>query len=175
LSKSVARLGYHGLMVRLKIFGISPQGRDMVVALTPEDGDGSEIIPIWITPSAGYAMVLASNGKHAERPLATDLLLDAIKEFGKVVTTEIYGLTGSTFFAHIVIERNDGTKLTLDARPSDTITLALYTGLPIEMDDELYESEKLLELRSEKVEDEMERFRDFLDSVEPEDFKMDLP
>jgi bifunctional DNase/RNase len=164
-------------MVRLKIFGISPEGRAMVVALTPEDGDGSEIIPIWITPPVGYTMVMASNGKHSERPLATDLLLQAIKELGaKVVTTEIYGLTGSTFFAHIVIEHSDGKRITLDARPSDTIIVALYEGLPIEMDEELYESEKLKDLSSEdRVEDEVERFRDFLDNVDPEDFKVDMP
>jgi len=122
-------------------------------------------------------MILASNGRRAERPLTTDLLLETVKELGgKVVATEIYGLSGSTFFAHIVVERADGSKHILDARPSDTITVALYLGLPIEMDEELYNSERLVELPPEKkVEDEVDRFRDFLDNVDPNDFKIDLP
>jgi bifunctional DNase/RNase len=74
-----------------------------------------------------------------------------------------------TFFANLVIER-DGSEVVISARPSDAVAVAARTGSPLFADKELLDGAGV-EIEEDGQEDEIERFREFLDEITPEDFE----
>ena len=93
--------------------------------------DGERLVPIWIGPAEAHAITLALERVKPERPLTHDLLKAVLDGLGaEVLKIVINELKNNTFFARIVI-RCDSQLLSVDARPSDSIALALRTGSPI--------------------------------------------
>jgi bifunctional DNase/RNase len=106
--------------------------------------------------------------------LMRDLLeaLDAVLE--RVVITE---LRSATYYAELQLRRGQ-SRLTVSSRPSDAVALAVRTGCPLFVEDELMEAEGIV-LPAEDEDEEGEstnpdelvgQFREFLDTVRPEDF-----
>jgi bifunctional DNase/RNase len=83
---------------------------------------------------------------------------------------EITRLEESTFFAALIL-RGEEKRIALDARPSDSMALAVRTGAPIYVADDVWESASLVAPDGVDEEEEVERFRDFLDHIEPSDFE----
>lgn len=117
-------------MVPVTVGGLVRDQRNNPVVLLKVD-DGDEALPIWIGHSEALAIELELKGQTFERPLTHDLLKTAIESLGatvaKVAVTE---LRDNTFFAKIYIRRGDEA-FVIDARPSDSIALALKTGATI--------------------------------------------
>jgi bifunctional DNase/RNase len=165
--------------VALRAVRVDLQSRTPVLVLQ-ETGVLRRSIPIFIGEPEAVAIECAVRGVPAPRPLTHDLLRDVIAELGasvtKVVITE---LRDATYFAEIHLDAKNATTV-VSARPSDAVALALRTESPLYVDDELMEEEgRLIELSDEDddAEDEgdpdelAEQFRDFLDTVHPEDFQ----
>jgi len=87
-------------------------------------------------------------------------------EVRRVVVTE---MRDGIYYADLVLTR-EGEEITVSSRPSDAIALAARTGSPIFVAPQVLE-ESGVEIRDEEEEDEVARFRNFLDSVKPEDFE----
>ncbi|HDM89828.1 MAG: bifunctional nuclease family protein [Candidatus Hydrothermota bacterium] len=108
-----------------------------VVILKEVDGD--RILPIWIGHPEATAIVYALEEIDIERPLTHDLLKTVIETFGgKVEKIVVNKLVSNTFYARIIV-RKDSTLFSIDARPSDSIALALRTGAPIYVAEEVME------------------------------------
>jgi bifunctional DNase/RNase len=108
-----------------------------VVLLKSEDGD--EIMPIWIGPAEATAIYMVLAGKSFERPLTHDLMRIIVDVLGATIDKiEITGIKKDTYFARIVLRR-DGDIFFIDARPSDSIALALRSGSPIFVDREVFD------------------------------------
>jgi len=166
--------------VALRAVRVDLQSRTPVLVLQ-ETGVLRRSIPIFIGEPEAVAIECAVRGVPAPRPLTHDLLRDVITELGasvsRVVITE---LREATYYAEIHIQAPSGTTV-VSARPSDAVALALRTESPLYVDDELMDEEgRHIELSDEDDEDEevegdvdeiAEQFRDFLDSVHPEDFQ----
>jgi uncharacterized protein len=165
--------------VALRAVRVDLQSRTPVLVLQ-ETGELRRSIPIFIGEPEAIAIECAVRGVPAPRPLTHDLLRDVITELGasvaRVVITE---LRDATYYAEIHLGTEAGPRV-VSARPSDAVALALRTESPLYVDDELMDVEgRLIEL-AEDDEDEdapagdpdelAEQFRDFLDSVNPEDF-----
>lgn len=126
-------------MIEVKLDGLA---LDMttntpVVMLSPEGLD--KVLPIWIGHAEAWAIAMELSGVDAKRPLTHDLLKQVIELFsGKVERVEITKLQDQTFFAVIHISVN-GKSQFLDARPSDSIALALKTGATIFVNEELFD------------------------------------
>lgn len=106
-----------------------------VVILKEVDGD--RILPIWIGHPEATAIVYALEEIDIERPLTHDLLKTVIETFGgKVEKIVVNKLVSNTFYARIIV-RKDSTLFSIDARPSDSIALALRTGAPIYVAEEV--------------------------------------
>jgi bifunctional DNase/RNase len=101
------------------------------------------VVPIFVSEDQAESIRLALEGGSFERPLTHDLLLEMAAEFGAAIDrVRIDDLSSRTFFAKIETEQYRGgerRELTFDARPSDAIALALRTGCPIEIADEVIE------------------------------------
>ena len=130
---------------------------------------GTRYLPIWIGAGEATAIAFALEGVEPQRPLTHDLLRSATEALGatvdRVVVTE---LRDGIYYADLVFV-HDGAETTVSARPSDAIALAARTGAPISVYPSVLE-EAGVEIRDEDQEEEVERFRDFLERVSPEDF-----
>lgn len=100
-----------------------------VVFLTPEKGE--KVLRVWIGDAEAMAIAAALKGIPFPRPMTHDLLLNVIKALdGEVERVVITDLRDNTFYAKIVLRSREGIK-ELDARPSDSIALALRAKSPI--------------------------------------------
>lgn len=134
------------------------------IVLLKETG-GDRYLPIWIGPVEATAIAFAQQGVVPARPLTHDLFRDVLEALGHELTRiRIVDLREGVFYAELVFA--NGTEVS--ARPSDAIALALRTGTPI------FGAEAVLDeagiVIPDEQEDEVEKFREFLDQVRPEDF-----
>jgi hypothetical protein len=127
--------------------------------------DGERYLPIWIGAVEATAIAFAQQGVVPARPLTHDLLRDVLDALGRQLEqVRITELKDGVFYAELIF--NDGVEVS--ARPSDAIALALRTSSPI------FGAEPVLEEAGitipDEQEDEVEKFREFLEQVSPEDF-----
>jgi uncharacterized protein len=127
---------------------------------------GDRYLPIWIGAVEATAIAYAQQGVVPPRPLTHDLMKDVLSATGSDLTeVRITEVKDGVFYALLVF----GSGVEVSARPSDSIALALRTGSRIVCAEEVLD-EAGLEVPDEQ-EDEVEKFREFLDHVTPEDFE----
>jgi hypothetical protein len=131
--------------------------------------EGERFLPIFIGPVEATAIAFALQGIVTPRPMTHDLLKNVLEEIGigveRVVISE---LRDTTFYANLEMGR-DGQKYTVSSRPSDAIALAVRAGVPLFAEPDVL-NEAGIVIRDEDEEDEIKRFREFIESVNPEDF-----
>jgi bifunctional DNase/RNase len=134
-------------------------------------GPGDMLLPIWIGPNEAAAIAMALQGVAAPRPLTHDLFVETLQQLGAPLrSVRITRLEDGVFFGELVLGEQEGT--VIDARPSDAIALALRAGAPVLVADAvLVEAGVPVEDEPEDEAQEVERFREFLDHVEPQDFQ----
>ncbi len=136
------------------------------------DSESERFLPIWIGAVEATAIAFAQQGVQPERPLTHDLLRDVIAALGSTLSrVDIVDLRDGIFYAELVFDNG----VTVSARPSDAIALALRTGSPLFAADHVLD-EAAIDMPSETDEEpedeaEVEAFREFLDHVTPEDFE----
>jgi uncharacterized protein len=127
---------------------------------------GDRYLPIWIGAVEATAIAFAQQGVVPPRPLTHDLLKNLLDATGNELTeVQITEMRDGIFYATLVF----ASGVEVSARPSDSIALALRTGTKIVCAEEVLD-EVGLEAPAEQ-EDEVEKFREFLDQVTPEDFE----
>jgi len=147
------------------IYGVSFDmvGKQPIVLL--KTVENNKFLPIWIGHPEAAAILMKLQGASTPRPMTHDLLSDV--ECIRVSVTE---LRENTFYASISL-RAGGRELEIDSRPSDALALAVRSGAPIFAADEVIaESAIEFEHEVEDTEEVVEKFKDFLDSVKPDDF-----
>jgi bifunctional DNase/RNase len=124
-------------------------------------------LPIWIGPMEATAIAYAQQGLVPARPLTHDLLRDVLQALDvQLKTVNITELREGIFFADLIF--SNGKEVS--ARPSDSIALALRTGATIFASDEILDEAGIAIPGEQEDEDEVEKFREFLDTITPEDF-----
>ena len=127
---------------------------------------GERYLPIRIGAVEATAIAFAQQGVVPPRPLTHDLLKDVLEATGNELSeVQITTVEDRVFFANLVF----ASGVEVSARPSDSIALALRTGAKIVVSDEVLD-EAGLSVPAEQ-EDEIEKFREFLDEITPEDFE----
>jgi hypothetical protein len=131
--------------------------------------DGGRYLPIWVGAVEATAIAYAQQGIVPPRPLTHDLLRDILAALGVTLAeVRITALEDGVFYA--VLAFSDGTEVS--ARPSDAIALALRVDAPIRGADEVMDAAgiDIPDDEPAPAEDQVEKFREFLDQVSPEDF-----
>jgi hypothetical protein len=133
-----------------------------------KESAGDRYLPIWIGAVEATAIAFAQQGIVPARPLTHDLLKDVLGAVGaQLESVLITDLRDGVYYADLRFA--DGT--TVSARPSDAIALAIRSETAI------YAEETVLETAgiaiADEQESEVERFREFLDNISPEDFETD--
>jgi uncharacterized protein len=130
-----------------------------------KETEGERYLPIWIGAVEATAIALAQQGVVPARPLTHDLFRDVLEALDASLTTvNITALREGIFYAELVFSNG----VEVSARPSDSIALALRLGA------EIYAHEDIIDEAGVPIPDEQEnevaRFKEFLDQVTPEDF-----
>ncbi|MGL5811004.1 MAG: bifunctional nuclease family protein [Nocardioides sp.] len=127
---------------------------------------GDRYLPIWIGAVEATAIAFAQQGVVPPRPLTHDLMKDMLAASGNGLSeVRITEMKDGVFYASLLLD--SGAEVS--ARPSDSIALALRTGSRIVCAEEVLEEAGLS--APEEQEDEVEKFREFLDHVTPDDFE----
>ena len=157
-------------MVPVTVGGLVRDQRNNPVVLLKIDG-GDEALPIWIGHSEALAIELQLKGNSFERPLTHDLMKTAVESLGAVVMkVAITELRDNTFFAKLYLQR-DNEVYVIDARPSDSIALALKSRANIYVSSEVFKNHNRLlqsdQLPSDNPDDEL---RKYLRDLDPGEF-----
>jgi hypothetical protein len=154
----------------------STESRHPVVLL--QETAGRRCLQIWIGLAEAEAIALEQQGRLPERPLTHVLISDVVSALGRrLEQVEITEVRSGTFYADLVFDGG----LRVSARPSDSIAIALHADVPIHASETvLTDAGVVVEDDDAEAdasggsetdpEDEVDRFRQFLDNVSPEDF-----
>ena len=173
------------MMVNMEVVGVRiemPSNQPIVLL---KEVEGSRFLPIWVGAVEATAIAFAQQGMVAQRPLTHDLISNLLEAADLTLTAvQIVQLKDGIFYAELQVRTDSGTVLKISARPSDAIAIALRTKSNILADSDLLDEvgidipERLLGdgeiglgTSGEGGSDvELERFREFLDQINPEDF-----
>ena len=152
-------------MRELSVVGVRVElpSNQPIVLLREVEGD--RYLPIWIGAVEATAIAYEQQGVKPARPLTHDLLRDILAALKTPLqAVEIMEMKDSIFYAELIL----GEGVRVSARPSDSIALALRVGAPIRCTDEVLTEAGII--IPDEQEDEVEKFREFLEQVRPEDF-----
>ena len=152
-------------MRELDVVGVRAEmpANSPIVLLRERDGD--RYLPIWVGEPEARAIAVVQEGLTPPRPLTHDLFKDVVEAMGRrLEEVRITAIRDSVFHAELVFDGG----LVVGSRSSDAIALALRFGCRI------VGAEEVLEAGGVSVpdedEDEVEKFREFLDQISPDDF-----
>ncbi|HEX7410049.1 MAG TPA: bifunctional nuclease family protein [Candidatus Binatia bacterium] len=153
---------------------LDPVTKTPIVIL--KDRDNKLNLPIWVGLLEATAMATELEGIKMARPMTHDLLCNVLTELGATVDcVEITDLKDNTYFALIHLRIN-GTQHTIDARPSDAISLALRTKSPIYVSKRVIETSSVLQQAEDANETNLsnvsrDKWAEILEKMSPGDFK----
>ena len=157
-------------MQELRVVGVRVELPGNQPILLLKENHGERYLPIWIGAVEAAAIAFEQQGVRPARPMTHDLLKDVVATLGASLdAVHITEMRDGIYLAELVFS----DERTVSARPSDAVALAVRTGAPIFGADDLLD-EVGIEIPDEQ-EDEVEKFREFLDHITPEDFEADDP
>ena len=155
-------------MIELNLVGVRLEVPSQQPIVLLRERTGERYLPIWIGTVEATAIAFAQQGVVTPRPMTHDLLKNILEEIGvhieRIVITE---LREGTYYATIQMPRN-GSSYEVSSRPSDAIALAVRVNVPIFANEDVLTEASII-IKDEE-EQEVEKFREFLDQVTPEDF-----
>lgn len=155
-----------GSVKQVDVMGVRVEMPTNKPILLLRERGGDRYVPIWIGAPEATSIAYAQQGVVPPRPLTHDLLLDVLTGLGhRLSSAVITRMEDNIFYAELVI---DGSTR-ISARSSDAVAVALRAKVPVYVDDDVLEAVGV-DVPIEE-EDEVERFREFLDNVSAEDFE----
>lgn len=155
-------------MKKAKIFNLILLGPVAQYVVLLEEVDGTRLVPIWVGPAEGNAIALGLEGEKTPRPMTHDLMKNIFDTIGaKLQKIIISDLKDDSYYAIIELKLDEKT-YEIDARPSDSMALAIRTKTPIFIDEKVLE--KCPVIMKPISDDEVEKFKEQLKNIKPEDF-----
>ena len=153
--------------VEMKIKGLMIDPVTQMPIIVLKDPADEAVLPIWVGLFEANAIAMQLEKILSPRPMTHDLLCNVIAAVNaRVERVVITDLKDSTFFALIHLDQG-GEKISIDARPSDAMALALRVHVPIFVEEIVLE--KSNRSGEDGVVDESDRLRRWLEQVDPED------
>ncbi len=146
---------------------------NMPVLMLREQSGTRRMMPIYIGAPEASSIHYALEGIKSNRPLTHDLLLNVVEQLNsqpvKLVITKIIE---STYFADLHF-LHQGSVVVVSCRPSDGVAVAVRSGIPIYAETELLNEvgKPASDATSEDAEEIIDDFKQFIDSISPEDFQ----
>lgn len=154
-------------MKELDVLGVRVEMPTNSPIVLLREREGQRYLPIWIGAPEATAIAYAQQGVEPPRPLTHDLIVAMISDLGhELDQVHITSMKDGVFYASLVF---DGGKRVIESRPSDAIAVALRASTPIWVAEDLLDAAGIT--MAIEDEDEVEKFKEFLDSVSAEDFE----
>ena len=132
------------------------------------DPSTQKVLPIWIGTIEAVSIAYAQEGVLHDRPQTHDLLLNMVEALdGTINEVNISNIEENTYFADIILNTINGT-VTLSARPSDAIALALRSNIPVTVNQDVFATNSIDLIIDNS--NEIEEFKEFIKDIKPEDF-----
>tara|TARA_B100000700_G_scaffold275212_1_gene320872 strand:- start:2053 stop:2532 length:480 start_codon:yes stop_codon:yes gene_type:complete len=132
------------------------------------DPSTNKVLPIWIGTIEAVSIAYAQEGILHERPQTHDLLINIIEAMEcSIQEVNISDIKDNTYFANIVLATSNGN-VTLSSRPSDAIAIALRSKINVTVNQDVFINNSI-DILYENI-DEIEEFKNFIDTIKPEDF-----
>lgn len=161
-------------MIEMKVAGIAVDAGTKSPIVLLKDTTDRRALPIFIGQDQARAIINALERQTPPRPLTHDLMVNVFEAWGmKLEKVVIHSLQDNTFYAVLSLRRGE-VKKDIDARPSDAIALALRTGSPIWVMEEVV-ADASIPVDQDADEAERRAFRDFVSNIRPEDFSQRGP
>jgi hypothetical protein len=124
----------------MAIIGIASDNRNLQPVVILKEMNGERELYIWIGPVEAMALQRAISKEIFQRPLTHELMRNIIEKAGLVIEhIEIDDLKDHTYYATIYLKGADGKLVTVDARPSDSLVLATWNGVPVFVSEDVIE------------------------------------
>ncbi len=132
------------------------------------DPSTQKVLPIWIGTIEAVSIAYAQEGILHNRPQTHDLLINIVEALeGTINEVNISNIEDDTYYADIILNTVNGL-VTLSARPSDAIAIALRSNIPVTVNEDVFETNAIdLIIDSSN---ELEEFKEFIKDIKPEDF-----
>ena len=132
-----------------------------------KDSDGDRVLPIWVGIFEANAIALQIENIASPRPMTHDLIRNIISDLdGRVERVVVSDLKENTFYAVIHLDVR-GSQVSIDARPSDAIAIALRTASPILVDESVISNAETADFSAERT--DTTRLQNWLESLDPDD------
>ena len=133
--------------------------------------DGSRFLPIWVGAVEATAIAFAQQGVEPPRPLTHDLMNNLLELLDATLTAvHLTEIKDGVFYATMLLRDSNAGQLTISARPSDAIALAVRSHSNILATEALLNEIGIEIPQGDGENQEVEKFREFLDQINPEDF-----
>ncbi len=159
------------MLIPMEVIGVRVEMPSNQPIILLKEIDGSRFLPIWVGAVEATAIAFAQQGVAPPRPLTHDLMRELL-ELLEVTLKEVQltEIKEGIFYAVMQLSDKSSQALTLAARPSDAIALALRTHSSILATAELLAAVGVEMPVTDGENQEVEKFREFLDQINPEDF-----
>jgi bifunctional DNase/RNase len=156
-------------MIPVEVVGVRiemPSNQPIVLL---KEISGSRYLPIWVGTAEATAIAFSQQGLIPQRPLTHDLLINILEsEKIKLRSVHLTELRDGVFYSDLVLVNESGEEQKVSSRPSDAVALAVRVEAPILARSELFDQAGIS--IPDQGEDEIEKFKEFLDEISPEDF-----
>jgi bifunctional DNase/RNase len=167
-------------MIPMEVIGVRVEMPSNQPIILLREIDGTRFLPIWVGAVEATAIAFAQQGLEPPRPLTHDLMASLFEKFdASLVAVHVNELRDGVFYSTLQMRDSLANLVQLSARPSDAIALALRTQSNILASSDLLDIAGI-EIPEGAVVDEgdsgdqiveLEAFREFLEGINPEDFK----
>ncbi len=162
----------HDGYLEVELMGVRVEMPSNQPIMLLKEKEGIRYLPLWIGAVEATAIAFAQQDMKSPRPLTHELLLSIMEQLhGHLERVDVTSIEDGIFYAQLVLVTNQG-EVAISSRPSDAIALAIRANKPIFVASNLL-SEAGIEIPDDENgnrEDEVEKFREFLDQINPEDF-----
>lgn len=159
------------MLIPMEVIGVRVEMPSNQPIVLLKEIDGARFLPIWVGAVEATAIAFAQQGVEPPRPLTHDLMNNLLDTLDATLTAvHLTELKDGIFYATLHLRDAQSGVLTLSARPSDAIALAVRSHSNILATDELLQTVgiEIPQVDGENL--EVEKFREFLDQINPEDF-----
>jgi bifunctional DNase/RNase len=159
------------MLIPMEVVGVRVEMPSNQPIVLLKEIDGSRFVPLWVGAVEATAIAFAQQGVEPPRPLTHDLMNNLLDLLDATLTAvHLTEIKDGIFFATMLVRDSSGGQLTLSARPSDAIALAVRSHSNILATQELLDEVGIQIPQGDGENQEVEKFREFLDQINPEDF-----
>ena len=159
------------MLIPMEVIGVRVEMPSNQPIVLLKEIDGPRFLPIWVGAVEATAIAFAQQGVEPPRPLTHDLMNNLLELLDATLTAvHLTEIKDGIFYATMLLRDSNAGQLTISARPSDAIALAVRSHSNILATQELLDEIGIEIPQGDGENQEVEKFREFLDQINPEDF-----